>query len=81
MTQVQPTPVSVVIAQWQAQGWEVETVSQDFVTFRAKRPNHVLHGILTWLTVGLWGIVWLCIAAGGTSKRPVTLQVRDGYVY
>ena len=27
-------------------------------------PNHVLHLILTIFTAGLWGIVWILIAAG-----------------
>ncbi|MBL6748136.1 MAG: hypothetical protein ISP85_04030, partial [Candidatus Poseidonia sp.] len=30
-------------------------------------PNHVLHLVLTVLTVGLWGIVWILIALGKTG--------------
>ena len=27
-------------------------------------PNHVLHLVLTLCTAGLWGVVWLLVAAG-----------------
>jgi DNA-directed RNA polymerase subunit RPC12/RpoP len=27
-------------------------------------PNHVLHLILTFFTVGLWGFIWLAVALG-----------------
>lgn len=30
-----------------------------YVTTPHKRTNHVLHAILTVVTGGLWGIVWL----------------------
>ena len=29
-----------------------------------QKPNHVLHLILTLVTAGLWGIVWILLAAG-----------------
>ena len=28
------------------------------------KPNHVLHFFLTLFTFGLWGIVWILVAAG-----------------
>lgn len=38
------------------------------------RPNHILHLILTLVTAGLWGIVWICVAIGSGEKR-MTLRV------
>ena len=34
-----------------------------------KTPNHVLHGVLTLLTAGLWLIVWLIVVFGGGHKE------------
>jgi len=36
-----------------------------------RRPNHVLHLLLTVLTFGLWAVVWAVLAFGGlSSARP-----------
>ena len=44
-----------------------------------KTPNHVLHGILTVLTAGIWLIVWLVVAAGGGHKETWKIVVNpDG---
>ena len=40
------------------------------------KPNHVLHLILTILTLGLWGIVWL-ILAFGSRERVSNLSVDE----
>jgi hypothetical protein len=34
-----------------------------------RRPNHVLHLILTLVTLGLWVFVWLGLAIFGGEKR------------
>lgn len=54
------------------QGWRVESQT-DFqaVLVRGQRPNHILHLILTLVTLGLWGFVWLAIAIFGGEKRAV----------
>jgi hypothetical protein len=54
------------------QGWRVESQT-DFqaVMVRGERPNHVLHLILTLVTFGLWGIVWIALAIFGGEKRRV----------
>jgi hypothetical protein len=53
-------------------GWRVETRSDYQVTLvRGHRPNHLLHLLLTVLTVGLWAIVWICLAIFGGEKRIV----------
>jgi hypothetical protein len=36
-----------------------------------QRPNHILHLILTLITLGIWGIVWIAIVALGGEKRGV----------
>jgi hypothetical protein len=49
------------------------TCSQQRLLIREK-PNHILHLILTVLTVGLWGFVWLAVTA--TKKnRPARCTV------
>ncbi|HSC91398.1 MAG TPA: hypothetical protein VLB86_07080 [Gaiellaceae bacterium] len=41
-------------------GWTIESVSGVQATVsRVRRPNHVLHLVLTLLTFYLWGIVWI----------------------
>jgi hypothetical protein len=51
------------------------------LTLHAKdRPNHVLHLILTLVTFGLWGFVWLAVAIGNTQTRPRCMTCgRRGY--
>ena len=59
-----------------AQGWRIETRS-DFQATIAKgnRLNNTLHLILTIVTAGLWGIVWILLALfGGIKRRMVTID-------
>lgn len=56
-------------------GWRVEAQGEDYaVIVYGNRPNHILHLILTLVTAGLWGIVWICVAIGSGEKR-MTLRV------
>jgi hypothetical protein len=58
------------IATMVAQGRRVESQSDyQAVLVKGHRPNHVLHLILTIITVGLWGIVWLALVLFGGEKR------------
>lgn len=61
-----------------AEGGRMEHRVSDFeaVIKTGSRPNHVLHLILTILTLGLWGIVWL-ILAFGSRERTSTLTVDE----
>jgi hypothetical protein len=80
-TMVDPEPVSEeerkrrLARNIQAQvlrGWRVE--SQDdysAVLVKGHRPNHLLHLILTLVTLGLWAIVWILVVAIGGEKRMV----------
>ena len=54
------------------QGARIESQS-DFqaVTVRGSKPNHILHLILTLITLGFWGIIWIAVAALGGEKRGV----------
>lgn len=36
--------------------------------FQKPRINHVLHLILTLVTLGLWGFVWIALGIGNASK-------------
>lgn len=78
-TEPQPKPdaerkalLAQAVANQVRQGWRVESQT-DFqaVLVRGQRPNHVLHLILTLVTLGLWGIVWLAIAIFGGERRAV----------
>ena len=39
------------------------------IVARGKPVNHILHLLLTVVTMGLWALVWLAIALGGGVKR------------
>jgi hypothetical protein len=55
-----------------ADGARVESGSDyQAVLVRGHRPNNTLHLILTLVTAGLWGIVWIAVAAIGGEKRSV----------
>jgi hypothetical protein len=51
------------VAEQIAQGYRVESQS-DFqaVVVKGKRPNHLLHLILSLITLGVWLIVWITLS-------------------
>lgn len=52
------------------QGWRVEwQTDHQAIMVRGNRVNHLLHLILTLITVGWWTIVWILIAIFGGEKR------------
>jgi hypothetical protein len=55
-----------------ARGMRVESQT-DFqaILVSGNRPNHILHLLLSIVTLGLWLIVWLIIGAGGGERRKV----------
>lgn len=58
-----------------ANGARVESRSDvDAVLVFGRRPNHTLHLILTLVTAGLWGLVWIPVAVLVRERR-VVLQV------
>ena len=53
-----------------ARGGRIESQSEtQAVIIRGQRPNHVLHLILSLITVGVWAIVWLILVLTGGEKR------------
>jgi len=55
-----------------ARGARVESQSDyQAVVVRGKRPNHVLHLLLSLVTVGLWIPVWIVLAIVKHEKRTV----------
>lgn len=54
------------------QGWRIESQSDyQAVIVKGSKPNHILHLILTLVTLGLWAIVWIALAIFGGEKRGV----------
>ena len=56
-------------------------VCQRQTLFQKPKLNHVLHLILTILTVGVWGLVWLVLAIAHAAKpdRCVTCGTAKGH--
>jgi hypothetical protein len=60
-----------------AQGARVETQGDyQAILVRGHRVNHVLHLILTLVTLGLWVFVWIALALFGGEKR-MTVSVDE----
>jgi hypothetical protein len=50
---------------------------RETVTFTRRRVNHVLHGVLTLLTAGLWSPIWLlAVLRARRSRNEVVTQYR-----
>ena len=64
-----------------SRGYRVESRS-DFqaVVVKGQRPNHVLHLILSLVTLGIWLIVWLLVAIFAGEKRKVIRVDESGVV-
>jgi hypothetical protein len=59
-------------------GWRVESQTDYNVTLvMGKKPNHILHLLLTLITAGLWLIVWIIL--GITKREHRRLLVVDEY--
>lgn len=64
-----------------AQGWRIEGRSAfQAVIAKGNRLNNTRHLILTIITVGLWGIVWLVLAIFGGIKRRVIIADEYGNI-
>jgi hypothetical protein len=64
------------VAQQAQSGWRVQTQTQTQAQLvRGHRTNHVLHLILTLITLGIWAIVWiLMVVFGGEKHRFVSVD-------
>ncbi len=59
------------------QGYRVESqVENQAVLVKGRRPNHLLHLVLTIITFSFWGLfVWLpLVMFGGEKRRVVTVD-------
>jgi hypothetical protein len=60
------------VANWVHGGWRVESQTDyQAVMARGHRPNHILHLILTLITLGIWAIVWILVTLLGGEKHAV----------
>lgn len=84
MTELETTPTTTknaaerkellarAVANQVRQGWRVESQTDyQAVLVKGQRPNHILHLILTLVTLLVWGIVWILVALLGGEKRMV----------
>lgn len=63
-------------------GWRVESAPMpgQVVVVMGKRPNHILHLLLSVATFGLWLPVWLLISISSKETRAVLTAHPDGSV-
>ena len=58
------------------QGWRVESETDyHMVMVKGHRVNHILHLLLSILTLGVWIVVWLLLIILGGEKRRVINKV------
>ena len=64
--------LALQVSQKVASGMRVESQS-DFqaVLVKGKPVNHLLHGILTFFSMGMWGVVWLILFLTGGQTREI----------
>ena len=74
--------LDLALAQYGGWGWRIENRS-DFQATIAKghRTNHILHLILTIVTLGLWAVVWILMAVLGGEKRQILTVDAYGKVH
>ena len=73
--------LAAAVNDWVRIGWRVETYGPDQVVMvRGRRPNHVLHLLLSIVTLGLWLPVWAILALTQGEKRQVLTAMPDGCV-
>jgi hypothetical protein len=64
--------MDAAVIEWAGNGWKVESRSEFQAVFtKGKRPNHVLHLLLTLVTIGLWGIVWIIVSITSHVQRRI----------
>jgi hypothetical protein len=64
--------MDTAVNEWAREGWRVESRSEFQAVFaKGHRPNHILHLLLSIVTVGLWIPVWICLSVFSGEKRKV----------
>ena len=68
------------VAHWVHLGYRLESENDvQAVVVGGHRPNHTLHLLLTIVTLGLWGIVWIIITISARNKRKTISISPEGY--
>ena len=59
-----------------ARKYRIESQSDEMATVVYGKPvNHILHLILTLITLGLWGIIWaVMVMAGGERREMISVD-------
>ncbi len=64
-----------------AQGWRVQSqTATQAQLVKGHRTNHILHLILTIITLGVWAIVWLAMVILGGEKHKLVSVNEYGQV-
>ena len=64
--------LALEISRLASQGYRVESQSDIQATLvRGRRVNHILHLLLTLVTLGIWLLVWISLAIFGGEKRVI----------
>ena len=68
----------VEVARLVSLGYRVEAapLPGQVVMVRGRRPNHILHLLLSVVTVGLWLPVWLLVGLGAREHRVVVSEAQ-----
>jgi hypothetical protein len=64
-----------------SKGWRINSQTENSVTLEyGKKPNHILHFLLCFPTLGFWLIVWIIMGMSLTIKRKTWIVDEYGYV-
>jgi hypothetical protein len=73
------TQLNREVEAWVRDGYRVETQGDtQAVMLKGHRPNHILHLILTLVTLGAWAIVWILVAIFGGERRRLIVVDDEG---
>lgn len=62
--------LDAAVTQYVQWGWRVESRTESqAVVVKGRRPNHLLHLVLSLITLGFWIPVWICVAIFAGEKR------------
>lgn len=68
--------LDTAVQQYARGGWRMEARSDFQATVaKGKNTNHLLHVVLSLITLGAWLVVWLLVAVlGGLKRRLLTVD-------
>jgi hypothetical protein len=81
-TEAQQQALAGSVQTYVSRGWRVESAPMpgQVVVIHGRRPNHILHLLLSIVTMGLWLPVWLIVALSTKETRAVLTATPDGTV-